>query len=328
MTRATSLAELGRNEAAIECYDKALEIDPEFSFSWFGKGLALTELRRFEGAIGCYDKALEIDPDDAASWNNRGHLLGTLGRVDVAQECYRRVLDLKSTTQHGTLCRCEAEFALHHWGTGFVALRDALERYPVGLGRDNLAYIIELVLGGSQTRELRRRNIDRLIAIPAEAGLLVRLGENLIRSLRLIYPNRHDVRTLEDWREDWRELGAGHADLEIPLRIFGVGIEYLIRGDEKVLLDLVSVERRVLRQALGLEDRRGGGLLAEPLGFRWRIRIQPGRTSTLRRPRRSHGAQRARSQRLVRESCLPRFFRQGLVAGMTCSILLLQIERG
>jgi hypothetical protein len=58
---------------------------------------------------------------------------------------------------------------------------------------------------------------------------------------------------LRDWREEWLYLGVGHAELEIPLRIFRVAIEYLIRGDEKVLLDLVSAEREILRQALRLD---------------------------------------------------------------------------
>jgi hypothetical protein len=45
--------------------------------------------------------------------------------------------------------------------------------------------------------------------------------------------------------------------LEVPLRIFRVGVEYLIRHDEKVLLDLVSVERKIVRQALGLGGEDG-----------------------------------------------------------------------
>jgi hypothetical protein len=52
------------------------------------------------------------------------------------------------------------------------------------------------------------------------------------------------------------ELGTRHVELEVPLRIFRVGIEALIRGDEKTLLNLVGVERKILQQALGLD---GGG---------------------------------------------------------------------
>ncbi len=99
--------------------------------------------------------------------------------------------------------------------------------------------------------------MTNLIAIVSEADVLAHLGNSLVRSLRLIDPSRVEVKTLAAWREAWLELGAGRVELEVPLRIFRVGIEYLIRGDEKVFLDLVSVERKVLRQALGLEEANG-----------------------------------------------------------------------
>ena len=34
--------------------------------AWNNKGLALADLGRYEEAIICYDKALEIDPEDCA----------------------------------------------------------------------------------------------------------------------------------------------------------------------------------------------------------------------------------------------------------------------
>ena len=49
------------------------------------------------------------------------------------------------------------------------------------------------------------------------------------------------------------QLGSPHIELELPLRIFRVGIEYLIQHDDRVLLDLITTERRILQQALGLE---------------------------------------------------------------------------
>jgi hypothetical protein len=101
-----------------------------------------------------------------------------------------------------------------------------------------------------------RQNLSMLIAVASAADVLGHLGTSLVRSLRLV-DARQDAKELASWREAWLELGAGQAELEIPLRIFRVGIEYLIRRDEKVLLDLVSVERKVVRQALGLGGEDG-----------------------------------------------------------------------
>ncbi|MDP2767989.1 MAG: tetratricopeptide repeat protein, partial [Candidatus Methanoperedens sp.] len=57
------LLKLKRYEAAIKCYDKAIEIDPNYASIWFFKGEALAELKRYEEAIKCYDKAIEINPN-------------------------------------------------------------------------------------------------------------------------------------------------------------------------------------------------------------------------------------------------------------------------
>ncbi len=106
-------------------------------------------------------------------------------------------------------------------------------------------------------RRIFERHLARLIAIYDEASVLAHLGGGLVRSLRRVDVRRLGSETLADWRDTWLELGGGHAELEIPLRIFRVGIEYLIRSDEKVLLDLVTVERKILRQALGLGGADG-----------------------------------------------------------------------
>ena len=58
-----TLVTSGMYEEAIECCDKALEIDPGVGPAWYNKGVALTRLEKYEDAIGCYDKALEINPD-------------------------------------------------------------------------------------------------------------------------------------------------------------------------------------------------------------------------------------------------------------------------
>ena len=79
-----SLGKLGRHEEAIQCYDKALELDPKASWAWSNKGWSLGELGRHEEAIQCCDKALELDPKDSVAWINKGRSLGELGRHEEA----------------------------------------------------------------------------------------------------------------------------------------------------------------------------------------------------------------------------------------------------
>jgi len=52
----------GRYLEALECYDRALAIDPDFTIAWQAKGVALHNLGRYDKAIECYDRALSLYP--------------------------------------------------------------------------------------------------------------------------------------------------------------------------------------------------------------------------------------------------------------------------
>jgi|APCry1669189070_1035195.scaffolds.fasta_scaffold690845_1 tetratricopeptide (TPR) repeat protein len=45
-------------EKAMDCYNKALELKPTFTYAWNGKGNAFIDMDKFREALDCYDKAL------------------------------------------------------------------------------------------------------------------------------------------------------------------------------------------------------------------------------------------------------------------------------
>ncbi|MBO6105231.1 MAG: tetratricopeptide repeat protein, partial [Methanobrevibacter sp.] len=59
--------DLGRFEEAIECYDKAIELEPRNTSFLLNKGVVLMELDRFDEAEILFTKVLALDPsnDDA-----------------------------------------------------------------------------------------------------------------------------------------------------------------------------------------------------------------------------------------------------------------------
>jgi serine/threonine protein kinase len=85
--KGVSLNNLGKVEEAITCFDKALEINPEYAYAWNNKGISLAVLGRFEEATIYYSKALEINPEYAEAWNNKGNSLRSLGRNEEAITC-------------------------------------------------------------------------------------------------------------------------------------------------------------------------------------------------------------------------------------------------
>jgi len=87
------LYNLKKYPEAIEEYDKALVIDPNFKEAHNGKGNALFLLGRYEEAIKEYDKALAIDPNDEEAHNKKGFVLfWHLGRYEEAIKEYDKAL--------------------------------------------------------------------------------------------------------------------------------------------------------------------------------------------------------------------------------------------
>ena len=88
------LGKLERHEEAIECHDKAIELKPNDEEAWYGKGFELGESERHEEAIECYDKAIELNPNYEEAWYSKGVDLEKLGRKDEAKLCFQKAKEL------------------------------------------------------------------------------------------------------------------------------------------------------------------------------------------------------------------------------------------
>ena len=92
--KGVSLANLGRHEEALTCYERALEINPRDGIAWSNKGVALADLGRYAEALTCFERALEINPRKSLAWSNKGLALKKLGRPAEALTCYERALEI------------------------------------------------------------------------------------------------------------------------------------------------------------------------------------------------------------------------------------------
>jgi tetratricopeptide (TPR) repeat protein len=91
--KAVALERLNRYEQAIQCFDKAIEIDATDMKIWNSKGSLLGSLGRYEQAIQCFDKAIEIDPHNLAVLRNKGTALHYLGRYEQAIQCFDMAIE-------------------------------------------------------------------------------------------------------------------------------------------------------------------------------------------------------------------------------------------
>ena len=90
-----ALKEQGKLEEAIEAYNKALAIKPDYAEAYNNMGNALKEQGKLEEAIEAYNKALAIKPDYAEAYNNMGVTLKEQGKLEEAIEAYNKALAIK-----------------------------------------------------------------------------------------------------------------------------------------------------------------------------------------------------------------------------------------
>ncbi len=80
---------------AIQTFDKALEIEPQYANAWVNKGHTLIELKQYEDALVALNNALELDPKNAYTWNNKGMALFYLKEYDNAILAYNEALEIE-----------------------------------------------------------------------------------------------------------------------------------------------------------------------------------------------------------------------------------------
>ena len=79
---ASGLLQNGQLEKAIESYQEALLISPDYPTLHNNIGNAFKELGEIERAVKCFKKAIEINPDFPDSHNNLGDALRELNQFD------------------------------------------------------------------------------------------------------------------------------------------------------------------------------------------------------------------------------------------------------
>ena len=143
------LAALDKHQEAIECYDEAIRLNPNHADAYYNKGKSLTDYNRHSEDIGCYDEAIRLDPNYTAAFYNKGILFVALGKREEAMECYDEAIRLNPN--HAD--------ALNNKGTELKALgkyEEAMECYD----------------------EAIRLNPDFGVAYRNKANVLVALGRH------------------------------------------------------------------------------------------------------------------------------------------------------
>jgi predicted O-linked N-acetylglucosamine transferase (SPINDLY family) len=90
-----TLQEQGKLEEAIEAYNKALALKPDYAEAYNNMGIAFKKQGKLEEAIEAYNKAIALKPDYANAYHNMGDVFENQGKLEEAIEAYNKALVIK-----------------------------------------------------------------------------------------------------------------------------------------------------------------------------------------------------------------------------------------
>ncbi|MEP6486115.1 tetratricopeptide repeat protein [Microcoleus vaginatus GB2-A3] len=122
-----SLQEIGRFDEAVAAYKKAIELNPNFSWSYHSLGDVLLKLEKWEEAVAAYKKAVELNPNFSWSYHNLGDALLKLQQWKEAAVAYRCEIALNSDFAWSFCNLGDALTKLKHWDEAIATYLKAIE---------------------------------------------------------------------------------------------------------------------------------------------------------------------------------------------------------
>jgi tetratricopeptide (TPR) repeat protein/tRNA A-37 threonylcarbamoyl transferase component Bud32 len=129
-TRGETLLELKRYNDALNAYNRAVELRPEYAAAWRGQGNTLLELKRHEDALNAYDKAIQIQPNYLEAWIGRGKALDNLQRYDQAINSFDTALKFKPNNLEAWASRGNVQMKLQHYSEAIASFDKAVKLQP------------------------------------------------------------------------------------------------------------------------------------------------------------------------------------------------------
>ncbi|XZN96224.1 MAG: tetratricopeptide repeat protein [Microcoleus sp.] len=236
------LNRLERYDEALECLDKAIELDANYQQAWANRGNVLDNLKRYDEALASFDRAIELDANDKCAWALRGDVLDNLKRYDEALVSYDRAIELDANYQWAWALRGDVLDNLKRYDEALASydraikldandpwdwrrrgnVLNSLERYDEALASYDRAIELDAnyqwawALRGNLLNNLKRydealASLDRAIELDANYQLAWFLRGNVLNNLKRYdealasYDRAIELDANDPW--DWRRRG-------------------------------------------------------------------------------------------------------------------------
>ena len=130
--RGLAYLQMNKNASSILCFDKAININPEFDEAYLNRGNLYSELRKFDKALFDFQKSIDLNPNRAEAYFNRGNVYHTLRKYDEAIINFTTAITLKLDYSAAYLNLGSSLIGLRQWESVLICYLKALELDPDG----------------------------------------------------------------------------------------------------------------------------------------------------------------------------------------------------
>ena len=182
LEKANCLHNLERYDEALECYDRAIELDPKDKLALVRRGdLLNNNLQRYEEALASFGRAIEVDANYRPAWALRGNVLDNLKRYDEALVSFDRAIELNDSSQYIWFLRGEVLNNLKRYDEALASFDMAIELDDYYLW----AWVVRgIVLNSVKRFDEALASFDRAIELDTNYQYICVLRGDVLNSLK------------------------------------------------------------------------------------------------------------------------------------------------
>lgn len=128
--KGNALSNLCRFEESLECFEKALEKEPDNIYANYGKSTVLTYFCNFSAARQAIEKALDINPNAIFLLHQHAITLSNLNSFEEAGKIYMTMIEMEALDCYGLSSQAEAYIYLNDNSKGLEIYREVLQQFP------------------------------------------------------------------------------------------------------------------------------------------------------------------------------------------------------
>jgi protein O-GlcNAc transferase len=233
--RGNALRELGRAEEALGSFDAAVKLNPAYAEAHMNRGIALAALKRHDDALTSYSVAIEFNAASPQAYNNRGNTLQALNRPDDALADFDAAIRLSPVFADAFVNRGNTLKALNRLEEALASYDQALVLQPGSAEAwNNRGVILKFLKRPDEARQ----SFEKALAI--KPGYAMALAETLYMKAHLC---------------DWADIAQRETLSQLALAGQVVPPFYMLPIDDDPARQLIYAGRWA-------EERYGAGRVA------------------------------------------------------------------